>query len=129
VVKVAERPVPAAAQGRTRPTDPRQALASDQGPLGLTVRDLDAASALRRALPDSIRGVVVVEVDPAGPARLARVRTGQMILEVNRTPTPTADRYEAVLASVPAGLAVVALVYDPITDRRALVAITPDRQP
>jgi serine protease Do len=129
LVKVVERPIPAAAQGRMRPVDARQAVASDQGPLGLTARDLDPASALRRALPDSIRGVVVVEVDPAGPARLARIRTGQLILEVNRTPTPTADRFEAVLASVRPGLAVVVLVYDPIADKRALVAIAPDRRP
>ena len=92
----------------------------------MTARDLDISSTLRKSLPDSIRGVVVVEVDPAGPARLARIRTGQLILEINRVPTPTAERFEFVLASVPPGLAVVALIYDPITDKRTLVAITPD---
>jgi serine protease Do len=129
VVKVAERPIPTAAQGRLRQTDARPAVASDQGPLGMTVRDLDPASALRKALPDSIRGVVVVEVDPAGAARLARIRPGQMILEINRVPTPTADRYETTLESIAPGLTVVALVYDPITEKRVLAAITPDRQP
>jgi serine protease Do len=128
VLKVTERPIPAAAQGRMRAVDARPASAPDQGPLGLTARDLEISSALRKALPDSIRGVVVVEVDPAGPGRLARIRTGQLILELNRVPTPTSDRYESVLASIPPGLTVVALVYDPITDKRTLVAITPDRQ-
>jgi S1-C subfamily serine protease len=94
----------------------------------LTVRDLYVGSALRKALPDSIHGVVVVEVDPAGPARLARVRVGQIVLEVNRQATPTADAFDAAVAAIAPGSAAVALVYDPITGQRALVAIVPDKK-
>lgn len=127
-VKLTERPVPPSAQGRMPRADVRPAAGQDQGPLGFTVRDLYAESTLRKALPDTIRGVVVVEVDPAGPARLARIRVGQMVLEINRQPTPTADAFEAVVAGIAPGEAVVALVYDSITSQRVLVAIVPDRK-
>jgi S1-C subfamily serine protease len=89
---------------------------------------LDPASAFRKALPDSIVGVVVVDVDPAGPARLARVRPGQVILEVNRRATPTAATFQAMVMSLKPGEAAAAMVYDPITDQRSLVAIIPDRR-
>jgi serine protease Do len=127
-VKLTERPVPASAQGRMRKSDARQAAGREQGPLGLTVRDLDPASAFRKALPEAIIGVMVVDVDPAGPARLARVRTGQVILEVNRRPTPTAAAFQAIVLSLAPGEAAATMVYDPITDQRSLVAILPDRR-
>ena len=126
-MKVAERPILPSARGRVRRSDAQPAVAPDQGPLGLTVRDLAAESTLRKSLPDTIQGVVVVEVDPAGPARLARIRPGQMVLEVNRVPTPTADSFESAIAALGRAKAVVALVYDPITTQRALVTIVPDR--
>ena len=127
-LKLTERPLPPSAQSRLKKTDARLALAREQGPLGMTVRDLDGASALRRALPDTIQGVVVVEVDPAGPARLARVRPGQIVLELNRRVTLSATAFQAALAAIPRGTAAAVLVYDPITDQRRLVTIVPDRQ-
>jgi serine protease Do len=127
-VKLTERPVPASAQGRMRKSDARQATGREQGPLGLTVRDLDPASPFRKALPESIVGVVVVDVDPAGPARLAHVRPGQVILEVNRHPTQTAAAFQTLVMSLAPGEVAAAMVYDPITDQRNLVAIIPDRR-
>ena len=128
-VKLTERPVPVAAQGRSRRGDAVPAAGREQGPLGLTVRDLDQALALRRAVPSNIRGVVVVDVDPAGPARLARMRPGQIVLEVNRRPTPTAATFHTALGAIHPGSAAVVLLYDPITDQRLLVTVVPDRQP
>ena len=127
-VKLTERPVPVSAQGRMRKSDARQAAGREQGPLGLTVNDLDPASTFRKALPDSIVGVVVVDVDPAGPARLARVRPGQVILEVNRRATPTAAAFKAMVMALKPGEAAAAMIYDPITDQRILIAIIPDRR-
>jgi serine protease Do len=125
-VKLTERPIPAASQGRARRAEARPASGRDQGPLGLTVRELDAASALRRALPDSIQGVVVVDVDAAGPARLARVRPGQIVLELNRRPTRTVAAFQAAVGALGPGVAAAALIYDPIADQRVLIAIVPD---
>jgi len=129
VVKLTERPLPLVAQARSRRTDARQAARRDLGPLGMTVRDIDSGSALRRNLPDGVRGVVVVEVDPAGPARLARVRAGHVVLEVNRRPTGSIGGFEAAVAAVPPGIAAVLLIYDPLTDQRQLVSIAPERMP
>jgi serine protease Do len=129
IVKLTERPVPLSAQGRARRSDARPAMHREQGPLGLTVRDIDTASALRKVLPEGVRGVVVVEVDPAGPARQARVRAGQVVLEVNRRLTPSIADFDSAVAAVPNNVAAVMLVYDPLTDQRQLMTIIPDRQP
>jgi len=95
----------------------------------MTVRDIDDASPLRKNLPDGMRGVVVVEVDPAGPARLARVRPGHVVLEVNRRGIGSMAGFEAVVATLPAGVAAVLLIYDPLTEQRQLISIAPDRIP
>jgi serine protease Do len=126
-VKLSDRPVPAAALGRFRKTGVQPAAGREQGPLGFLVRDLDPASALRKALPDVIQGVLVADVDAAGPARIAHLRPGQLVLELNRRPTPTAQTFQAALASLPPGTAAALLIYDPITEQRLLVSISPDR--
>ena len=95
----------------------------------MTVRDIDSASVLRKNLPGGVTGVVVVEVDPAGPARLARVRAGQVVLEVNRRSTGSMAGFEAAIAAVPQGVTAVLLIYDPLTDQRQLVTVIPDRIP
>jgi len=127
VVKLGDRPIPAAFRSRLRAQDARPAVAREQGPFGLVVRDLDPGSGLRRSLPSTIQGVVVVEVDAAGPARQARIRPGALVLEINRRPTPTAADFEAALAHVAGGKAVAVLIYDPITEQRYLATIVPDR--
>jgi serine protease Do len=127
VVKLGDRPIPAASRSRLRDQDARRAAAHEQGPFGLMVRDLDPASGLRRSLPDTIQGVVVVVVDAAGPARQARIRPGELVLEINRRPTPTAADFQAALARVTGSKAAAVLVYDPITEQRYLATIVPDR--
>ena len=81
-------------------------------PLGLSVRDLDPATAAR--LRDSRHhvGVLVSDVDPAGPARLARVRADQVILEVNRQRITTVAEFRAVVAALQPGDAVAVLIYE-----------------
>jgi serine protease Do len=129
VVKLTERPVPVSVQGHVRKTDVQPAVRREQGPLGMTVRDLDSQSPLRKMFPDGLRGVMVVEVDAAGPARLARIRAGELVLEVNRRPVTSMATFESAVAAVPPGVNAVMLVYDPLTDQRQLIAIVPDRVP
>lgn len=130
VVKVAERPVPVSAQSSAlRKTDVQPAVRREQGPLGMTVRNLDEQSPLRRVFPEGLMGVVVVEVDAAGPARLARIRPGQLVLEVNRRTVTSMATFEAAVAAVPPGVNAVMLVYDPLTNQRQLIAVVPDRLP
>jgi serine protease Do len=126
-IKLTERPIPASAQGRAADADALPATNREQGPLGLTVRNLDETTALRRAMPDWVQGVVVIDVDPAGPARQARLRPGQVILEVNRRPTHSVSAFEGAVAAIGRGTVAAALVYDPIADQRVLLTIVPDR--
>ena len=127
IAKLAERPIPASSQRRVQRAEARPAAEREQDPLGLAVRVLDPSSALRRALPESVQGVVVVDVDPAGPARVARLRPGQIVLEVNRQPTLSVAAFHAAVNGIARGGAAAVLVYDPISNQRMLVAIVPDR--
>ena len=128
IAKLAERPIPAASARRSPRTEARLAAEREQDPLGFSVRVLDPASALRRALPESVQGLVVVDVDPAGPARVARLRPGQIVLEINRQPTLGVAAFHAAVRAIPPGGAAAVLVYDPISNQRVLVAIVPDRK-
>jgi S1-C subfamily serine protease len=96
------------------------------GPLGLAARTLDRVTAMRQGIPDAIQGVIVTEVDPAGSARLARVRPGHVILEVNRRPVDSIEAFQAAVAGLAAGDVVAVLLYDRLLDQRLLVTIVPD---
>jgi serine protease Do len=128
-VKLTERPLTESLRARAgrgnrsvRPISGRE-----QGPLGLSVRDLDAAAIARQGLPPSIEGVLVIDVDPAGPARLARVRAGHVIQEINRRRVTTAAEFMAALASLKPGDVAAVLLFDQLSDnQRVIVAIITD---
>lgn len=126
-VKLTDRPLPPSTQTRSQRTlDPRPAAGQDRGPLGLTVRDLDRATAMRQRLPDGMEGAIVVDVDPAGPARLARIRTGHVVLEINRQRVASAADFERIVAGLSPGVAAAVLLYDQLADTRVIAAIVPD---
>ncbi len=127
-VKLTERPLPDSARVRQAPSDVRPASGPDFMPLGLTVRDLDRATRMRLQLPDTIAGVVVADVDSAGPARLARVRTGHVILELNRRRISSAAEFHAAVDALRPGEVAAVLLFDQIGDQRLLTAIVPDRR-
>jgi len=126
VVKLTERPLPASTRQRTSRTSDARPAVRDLGRLGLTVRDLDRATAMRQSIPDTIQGVVVMDVDPAGPARLARLRPGHLVLEINRRPVTTAAAFHVAVAALKPGEPAAVLVYDQLIDQRIVVAIVPD---
>jgi len=127
-VKLTERPLPAVP--RPRPVSSvRPATGSDQGPLGLTVSDLDPATMAQWRIPSDVRGVRVVRVDSAGPARVARISEGQVILEFNRTPVTSAEQFAALVAALEPGQAVALLVLDRLSDSRVIATVVPDREP
>jgi serine protease Do len=123
-VKLGERPVDSSTSRSRALVTP--AAAQNLGPLGLVVRDLDAAAVARLRLPLTMQGVYVSEVDPAGPARLARVRTGHVILEINRRRLTGVADYRAALAALRPQSVVALLIYDQSSDQRVLVTIVPD---
>jgi S1-C subfamily serine protease len=55
-------------------------------------------------------GVIVVAVTPGGPAAQAGIRAGDVIVRVNRKPTPTAAALEDILANLNVGSSVPVVV-------------------
>ncbi len=129
-VKLRDRPLPRAVSRRT-PTDPDlRPIAQPQSPLGLRVRELDEDTANRLSIPDTVRGVLVADVDPTGPARLALVRTNQVILEVNRRRINSVQDYLSALATLETGQAAVLLLFDRTPPgQRVIAVVTPDSEP
>ena len=67
------------------------------GRLGVTVRPLTPEIAQQLELRAGAQGLVVGEVDPAGPAADAGVRPGDVIEQVNRQPVRTTDELASAL--------------------------------
>ena len=63
---------------------------------GLRVQDLTPKLAKQLGV-DSSDGVLIAGVDPAGPARNAKLRSGDIIIEVNRERVDNTDELEAEL--------------------------------
>ncbi len=64
----------------------------DNGTLnGVTVGDLDQQTRQELKIPESVKGVVITEVDPNSPAAEAGLKQGDIIQEINRKPVSTAD--------------------------------------
>jgi serine protease Do len=128
-VRLTERPVPRASRTQTSAArNVRPAAGQEQAPMGLTVRDLDAATVRRLNIPDSMLGVLIVDVDAAGPARLARIRPGQVLLEIDRQRVTSAAEYRTAVAALRPGSTVALFVYDQLSDQRAIYAIVLDSQ-
>ncbi len=127
-VKLAMLEVFEPARRRTpRAADAKQA--SQSAPLGIEVRALDEALARSLHIPRTIQGVLVREVDPAGPARLAQVRLNQVILEINRRPVRSVAEYRAAEASLKPGETVALLVYDKFSQQRQIYSFSLDSEP
>jgi serine protease Do len=128
-VKLREREIAESIRRRLpREIDARPA-AQDQAPLGLRVRDLDAETAGRLRIPESLQGVLVSDVDPAGPARLAQVRLNHVILEVNRRRVTSAKDYLAAVSLLRSGDVAALLIYDRTTRQRLISTVLPDSGP
>ena len=74
-------------------------------PLGVKVKDLTPELAKEYSIPDA-KGVVVTDVASDSAAEQVQLRPGDVILEVNRQKTPTAEAYAAAMkqASVKDGV-------------------------
>jgi len=125
-VKLRDRPLPPAIQRRTPPDADIRPVAQDETPLGLKVRSLDDATAARLRIPDNVQGVLISEIDPAGPAKLAQLKTNQVIVELNRRRVDTVSEYVAAVATLQTGDVAALLIYDRGTRQHTIVTVTPD---
>lgn len=116
----ARRPQAQAPASRALPASPAQRAASM---LGMTVQPLDRATARRFELPANMNGVVVIEVEPMGPAEEAGLDHGDVILEINRQPVRSLADYLGQAAAVRSGDVLAIYTYVPAAGQRALRAI------
>lgn len=75
--------------------------------VGLTVQDLDPALSqyLNLPMPDKMngKGVVVKEVEPSGPASIAGIQAGDILLSIANRPLTSAADYQMVINGIAAG--------------------------
>jgi serine protease Do len=95
-------------------------------PLGLSVRDIDRATANRLRLPDGVSGVVVTRVDPLSAAYDAGIQRDHVVMEINRRPVNSADAYTRLTQAASAGDVLAVYVYIPASDQRSIRAVRVD---
>jgi len=123
-VKLSERPRrdtanPSAQPGRSQPVRD----ADDDAPLGLTVRDLDAAAFNRLELPRQTRGVLITRVEPLSPSFDADVQRGTVLLQINRKPVESVADYRRLARAAHPGDVVALYIYSPDLEQRQLKTV------
>jgi len=89
---------------------------SDAGPqkggrLGLAVDDLTPQLREQLHIPSRVNGAAIASVRPASPAEDAGLAPGDVILEVNRHPVESADKFANEVHSIPAGKDILLLIW------------------
>jgi serine protease Do len=123
-VKLAERPSRDAAgpvPASRAPAVPERD--DDEGPLGLTVRDLDAAAFNRYDLPKETRGVLITRVEPMSSSSDAEVQRGTVLLEMNRKRVGSVADYQRLARTVQPGDIVTLYLYAPQVEQRQLKTV------
>ena len=129
-VKLTERPLPPSSRNKNQGVQQvRPAVSQEMGPLGLSVKELDETTMARTGIPTNLQGVLIVDVDSAGPARLARLRAGHVLLEINRRRVASVEEFQRIVSSLPPGATVAVMIYDQLSDQRVIATINPDSAP
>jgi serine protease Do len=81
------------------------------GKFGLAVDNITPDIRQQLNLPENVKGVAVENVRPASPAEDAGLSPGDVILEINRHPVESADKFVGEVHSVPAGKDILLLVW------------------
>ena len=77
---------------------------------GVSVQDLDSATAKELGLKGNVRGVVVTEVEPDSGSKRAGLMPGDVIQEINRQPVKSVKDFEQASSSVKNGDRVLILI-------------------
>jgi serine protease Do len=81
------------------------------GKLGLAVDDISPQLRQQLNLPERVNGAAIESVRPASPAEEAGLAQGDVILEVNRHPVASADKFASEVHAAPAGKDILLLVW------------------
>jgi serine protease Do len=123
-VKLSERPRRDTGNAAAQPSKVQPIRDSDDdAPLGLTVRDLDAAAFNRYELPRDIRGVLITRVEPLSPSFDADVQRGTVLLQINRKPVESVADYRRLARAAHPGDVVALYIYSPDLDQRQLKTV------
>lgn len=117
VVKLAERPPRDQAKSDDAPRPIESLDATRRAPLGIGVREISAEWARRLALPRTLDGVVIADIEPMSPAYDAQIERGQVILEVNRQPVRSVADFQRIAGAAKPGDALVLYLYKPSGQR------------
>ena len=81
------------------------------GKLGLAVSDLNDSARQQLNVPDDVHGALVENVRPASPAEDAGLQPGDVILEVDRKATGSANQFVSQVHGTPDGKDLLLLVW------------------
>jgi serine protease Do len=81
------------------------------GKLGLAVTNLTPEIRQQNNVPDQVHGVVIENVRPGSPAEDAGLQPGDVILEVNRKPAESADKFASEMHQNRDGKDILILVW------------------
>jgi serine protease Do len=84
---------------------------SSKGKIGLAVADLTPEVRQQLNIPEQVNGVAVQSVRPASPAEDAGLAPGDVILEVDRKPVSSAEKFIGEVHANPAGKDLLLLVW------------------
>ncbi len=84
-------------QGGPSENGPSESRENDDGRLGLSVQPLTPALAQEMGLRSDTQGLVVMEVDPLGPAADVGIRRGDVIEQVNQRPVRSVAELRAAI--------------------------------
>ena len=84
---------------QTADNDGDGANGKQTGKLGLAVANLDGDARQQLQIPSSVKGAIIETVRPGSAADDAGLQRGDVILEVNRKPTPSADAFASTVKS------------------------------
>jgi len=98
----------------------------NEPPLGLTVRDLDPGFAHRLDIPESVHGVIVAKVDPAGASFVPAMRRGFIVMEINRQPVRSTTDFARLVTAARPGETLAFYGYDPAQAQRTFVTAMVD---
>jgi serine protease Do len=75
-----------------------------EGKLGLTLQPLTEQIAKRLGVPDSVKGLVVTDIDESGPSAEAGISKGDIIMAVNQQKVETTDDVQKAIGESTEGI-------------------------